>query len=149
MSQINFLQKLTVTQLLRKLSALYKTRMFNTVLSRTRHWLQSWAKHIQSTHSHLISLTSNFNIISCYWFQWTCYTQILYMPCFIHRVRFPLFRSAQTNRSSQMSPVTFFKLLLLMLESYQPHIQPLDVRSPITSGRRVFIQYIRSYPPYL
>jgi len=49
-------EKLTVTQLLKKFSAFYGTWRFITVLTRARHWSLCWARWIQSTPSHSISL---------------------------------------------------------------------------------------------
>jgi len=45
------LEKLTVSQLVKKSAAFYGTRMFITVFSRSRHWSLSWARWIQSTPS--------------------------------------------------------------------------------------------------
>jgi hypothetical protein len=52
------LEKLTVTHLVKKYPAFYGTQKFITVFTRARHWLQSWARCIQSTPSHPISLRS-------------------------------------------------------------------------------------------
>jgi hypothetical protein len=51
-------QKLIVTQLVKKFPAFYGTRRFITVFTRTRHWSLSWARWIQSTPSHTVSLRS-------------------------------------------------------------------------------------------
>jgi hypothetical protein len=45
------LEKLTVTQLVKKFPAFYETRRFITVLIRTRHWSLPWARWIQFTAS--------------------------------------------------------------------------------------------------
>jgi hypothetical protein len=52
------LEKLTVAQLVNKFSAFYGTRMFITVFTRARHWSISWARWIQSSPSHAVSLRS-------------------------------------------------------------------------------------------
>jgi len=51
-------QKLTVAKLLKKFSAFYGTSRFITMFTRTRHWYLSWARWIQSTPRHPISLRS-------------------------------------------------------------------------------------------
>jgi hypothetical protein len=50
------LEKLIVTQLVKKLLALYGNRRFITVLIRALHWCLSWARCIQFTSCHCISL---------------------------------------------------------------------------------------------
>jgi hypothetical protein len=50
------LEKLIVTQLVKKFSSSYGTRMFITVFTAARHLSLSWARCIQSTTSHHISL---------------------------------------------------------------------------------------------
>jgi len=52
------LEKLTVTHLVKEVSAFYGTRRFVTAFTRSRHWSLSWARWIQSTPSHPISLGS-------------------------------------------------------------------------------------------
>jgi hypothetical protein len=52
------LQKLTVTQLVEKFSAFYGTRRFISLFTRSHHCFLSWARWIQSTTSHTISLRS-------------------------------------------------------------------------------------------
>jgi len=51
-----FLEKLIVTQLVKKFPALHGTRRFITVFTRSSHWCLSWARCIQSTTSHPLSL---------------------------------------------------------------------------------------------
>jgi hypothetical protein len=53
------LEKLVVTQLVKKFPAFYGTRRFITVFTRARHWSLSWARCIQSTTFHPISLKSS------------------------------------------------------------------------------------------
>jgi len=52
------LEKLIDTQLAKKFPAFYETRRFITVFTTARHWSLSWARWIQSTPSHLISIHS-------------------------------------------------------------------------------------------
>jgi hypothetical protein len=52
------LQKPTVTQLVNKLPAFYGTRRFISMFTAARHRSLSWARCIQSTYSHPISLIS-------------------------------------------------------------------------------------------
>jgi hypothetical protein len=52
------LEKLTVTQLVNKYPVFYGLRIFIAVFTRTRHWTLSWARWIQSTPFHLISVRS-------------------------------------------------------------------------------------------
>jgi hypothetical protein len=52
------LEKLTVAQLVKKFSALYGTRCFITVFTTARHCPLSWARWIQSTPSHPVSVRS-------------------------------------------------------------------------------------------
>jgi hypothetical protein len=52
------LEKLIVTQLIKKFLTFYATRRFITVFTRASHWSISWARWIQSTPSHRISLRS-------------------------------------------------------------------------------------------
>jgi hypothetical protein len=52
------LEKPPVAQLLKNLSIFYDTRRFITVFTRARHWPLSWARSIQSTPPHHISLRS-------------------------------------------------------------------------------------------
>jgi len=54
----SLLEKLIVTQLVKKFSVFYGTLMFITVFTSTCHCSISWARCIQSTPSHLISLRS-------------------------------------------------------------------------------------------
>jgi hypothetical protein len=49
------LEKLTVTQLVKKFPTFYGTRRFITVFTRTRQWSLSWARCNQTTISHPIS----------------------------------------------------------------------------------------------
>jgi hypothetical protein len=53
------LGKLTVTQLVNKFPVFYVTLRFITVFTTARHWSLSWARCIQSTPSHPISLRSS------------------------------------------------------------------------------------------
>jgi len=48
----DLLEKLTVTQLVKKLPAFYGSRRFITVSARARHWSLFWTKWIQFTPSH-------------------------------------------------------------------------------------------------
>jgi len=50
--------KLTVTQPAKKFLAFYSTRRLTAVFTRAHHWSVSWARWIQSTTSHSISLRS-------------------------------------------------------------------------------------------
>jgi hypothetical protein len=50
------LDKLTVTQLVKKLPAFYGNRRFITVFTTARHWSLYWARWILSTPSQLMSL---------------------------------------------------------------------------------------------
>jgi hypothetical protein len=52
------LEKLIVTQLVKKFPTFYATQRFITVFTRAYHWSLSWARWIQSTPSHQISLRS-------------------------------------------------------------------------------------------
>jgi hypothetical protein len=52
------LEKLTVSQLVKKLPAFYGIRSFNTVFTRDCHLSVSWARWIQPAHSHHTSLKS-------------------------------------------------------------------------------------------
>jgi len=61
------LEKLIVTQLLKKFPTFYGIQMFFTVLKRPRHWLLSWSRWIQSTPSNPISLTSILTLSSHPW----------------------------------------------------------------------------------
>jgi len=58
------LEKLILTQLSKKFSALYGTLKFITVFSRNRHWSIFWARRIQYPPSQPISLRSI--LISCH-----------------------------------------------------------------------------------
>jgi hypothetical protein len=53
-----FLEKLIITQLVKKLPAFYGTLRYITVFTGARYWSLSWARWIQSTPSHPISLRS-------------------------------------------------------------------------------------------
>jgi hypothetical protein len=46
------LEKLRVTQLVKKFPAHYGSRRFITIFTRARHWSLTWARWIQSTPSH-------------------------------------------------------------------------------------------------
>jgi len=50
------LEKMIVTQLVKKFTAFYGTRRFITVFTRLHHWSPSWTTLIQSTTSHPVSL---------------------------------------------------------------------------------------------
>jgi len=52
----DLLEKLTVTELVKKFPAFYGTRWSTDVFTRPRHWTLSWARWIQSTSNHPISL---------------------------------------------------------------------------------------------
>jgi len=52
------LEKLIVTQLVQKFTALYGTRRFIIMFWRPRYWSLPWVRCIQSTPSHPISLRS-------------------------------------------------------------------------------------------
>jgi len=52
----DLLENVTVTQRLKKFPAFNGTRRFITAFTRARHWFLSWARWIQSTISHPISL---------------------------------------------------------------------------------------------
>ena len=51
-------KQLTVAQLVKKLPAIYEARSFSTVTTTARHVSLSWARTIQSTSPHIISLGS-------------------------------------------------------------------------------------------
>jgi hypothetical protein len=51
-----YFEKLIVTQPVKKLPVFYATRMFITVFTTARHWSLFWARWIQSTISHPITL---------------------------------------------------------------------------------------------
>jgi hypothetical protein len=53
-----FHEKLTLARLVNNFSAYYRTRMLITTFTRARHWSLSWARWIQFTPSHPISLRS-------------------------------------------------------------------------------------------
>jgi len=48
--------KLTITQPVKEIPSFYRIRRFITVLTTVRHWSPTWARWIQSTHSHPVSL---------------------------------------------------------------------------------------------
>jgi hypothetical protein len=50
------LEKLTVTQLVKKFPAFYGTRRFVTVFRKVRHWSLSWDRWVQSKPFHIIFL---------------------------------------------------------------------------------------------
>jgi len=52
------LEKIIITQLVKKFSTFYGTHMFVTMFTRARHWSLSWAGYIQSTTSHPLYLIS-------------------------------------------------------------------------------------------
>jgi hypothetical protein len=58
------LEKLPIVQLLKNFPAFYGTRRFITVHTRALHWSLSWARAIQSTPSHPISLKSIFILLT-------------------------------------------------------------------------------------
>jgi hypothetical protein len=58
-------EKLTVSQLFRKLRALFGSQKFITVFTRARYWYLSWAIWTQSIPFHPISLRSTL-ILSCH-----------------------------------------------------------------------------------
>jgi hypothetical protein len=53
------LKKLTVTQLVKKFPTFYGMKRFITVFTRAHHWSLFWARWIQSTPSHPVSLRSS------------------------------------------------------------------------------------------
>jgi hypothetical protein len=57
-------EKITVDHLIQKFALFYRTRRYITVFTRTRHWNLSWARWIQSTHSHPMSLRSIIILLS-------------------------------------------------------------------------------------
>jgi hypothetical protein len=57
-SRSKVLEKLVVTQLVKKFPTFYETRRFITVFTRARHWSLSRARSTQSTLSHPTSLRS-------------------------------------------------------------------------------------------
>jgi hypothetical protein len=56
---IVLLQKLRVTQLVKKYPTFYGTQSFITVFTRACHWSLFWARYVQSTPLHPISLRSS------------------------------------------------------------------------------------------
>jgi len=60
------LQKPTGTQHVKKFPAFYQNQMFIIVFTRACHWSLSWARCIQSTTSHPISLWYYFPFMSSY-----------------------------------------------------------------------------------
>jgi hypothetical protein len=59
----DLLEKPPIVQLPKNFPAFYGTRRFITVITRVLHWSLSWARSIQSTPTHPISLKTNFSII--------------------------------------------------------------------------------------
>jgi len=51
-----FLERLVTPQIVKKFTTFYGTRRFITLFTRACHWSLSWARCIQSTTSHPISL---------------------------------------------------------------------------------------------
>jgi hypothetical protein len=49
-------EELRASELIKKFLAIYRTPRFITVFARARYWFLSWARWIQSTASHPISL---------------------------------------------------------------------------------------------
>jgi hypothetical protein len=92
------LEKMTVTQLAKKFPAFYATRKFITVFTRARRWSLSWARCIQSTPSHPISIRS-IPILPCY----IC----LDLPNNLHwlLLTFLIYHAIQFNISSWSSSV--------------------------------------------
>jgi hypothetical protein len=107
--------------------AIYATRKFITVFTRSLHWSLSWARSIQSIPSHHISLRSIFNI-----------------PRPKSHVIF--FRRGRLSKESVQGPlwsiVTRWGLL-------SPMPNPQAGGPPLVGCPRLLIQYIRSYPTYL
>jgi len=67
------LEKLIITQPIKKFPAFYGTKRFITVFTRVRHWFLSWARWIESTLPHHICLSSILilssypQFMSCKW----------------------------------------------------------------------------------
>jgi len=55
MKYSNF-EKLKVPQLIKKFPAFHGIQRFITVVTAVRHWSLSWARCIQQTSSHLVSV---------------------------------------------------------------------------------------------
>jgi hypothetical protein len=64
-SMMQFLQKLTVAWVIKKMPTFYETTKCIAVLTTSSHWSLSWARRIQSTSWHHISiLTVSFHLLS-------------------------------------------------------------------------------------
>jgi hypothetical protein len=140
---------------------------------RTFHWSLSWAKWIQSTPSHLISLKIYSNIIllpmprsskwsdllychqtyiilcqfTCHCFPWTGPTETPNVPCSKSDFHFLLPRSFQ--RIYPCSCVTFRNKLVFTARVASPLPNPQAGGPPLVSCLWMLIQYDHSYPLYL
>jgi hypothetical protein len=77
------LEKLTVTQLVKKFLAFYGTRRLTTVFTTARHWSLFWSRWIYTTSSHLISLRFIL-ILSSY--LWLRFPSCLLLSCFRSKI---------------------------------------------------------------
>jgi len=64
---IVLLEKLTITQLVKKFPTFYGTQWFITMFTRTHQKSLSWARRIQSRTSYNISLVSVLVLSRCIW----------------------------------------------------------------------------------
>jgi hypothetical protein len=84
--KLSTFEKLIVSQLFKRFSAIFGTRMFINLFTRVRRWIVFWTRSVQSTPSHLRLCLPNGV------FPWILSTKILYaylislMPCPYHTV---------------------------------------------------------------
>jgi hypothetical protein len=89
------LKNLIVTQLVKKFSVFYGTWRFSAVFTRAHHWSLSWAKWIQSTPLHTVSLICIMIFIHIYAFVFCgqifwpkLHIHFSSHPCMLHLILF-------------------------------------------------------------
>ena len=124
------LEKLTGFQLVKKLPQLYGTRRFITASTSARHLSLSWASSIQSIPPHPTSWRSILRTKS-------------HFPS-------PLLSSYQSISPGRRLAIWIFRNMILFLRwgVFSSFLNPQAGIQPLVGCPRLFIQYIRSYPPY-
>jgi hypothetical protein len=147
----DLLEKLTVTQIVKNFPAFRVTRRFSAVFTTVRHWSLSWTRRIQSTSFHCFPMVhSNIFLPMPRPSAWSvaAYTSPLRLILFsvsLHNTHSTYLYFA-FRRSIQGIRVTFHNKLWGFLS---PSPNPQAGGSPLFGCPRLFIQYIRSYPPHL